>query len=253
MRGIISIASVAVLALAFPAAADVFNMAGGTISLQFVTVGNPGNAPDTRYNGKSVGNVSYVYDVGKFETTAGQYCEFLNAVAKTDTYGLYNYHMDRDAELTGCNIKRTGSSGSYAYSVASDWASRPVNWVSWGSAARFANWLTNGQPVGDQNATTTEDGSYLLNGVTDFSQLMAVTRKTVAEGVHYYIPTRDEWYKAAYHKNDGVTGNYWNYPTATDARPSNKLLAVDGGNNANFYDNSYTIGAPYRRTVVGDF
>jgi len=34
---------------------------------------------------------------------------------------------------------------------------------------------------------------------------MAVTRESDAT---YFIPTENEWYKAAYHKNDGVTGNY---------------------------------------------
>jgi hypothetical protein len=37
--------------------------------------------------------VSYIYDIGKFEITAGEYAEFLNAVAHTDTYGLYNTSM----------------------------------------------------------------------------------------------------------------------------------------------------------------
>ena len=78
-------------ALVAPTAqADVFNMAPGLTSLQFVTVGNPGNAPDTRYNGISVGSVDHVYQIGKYEVTAGQYTEFLNAVAKADPNGLYN-------------------------------------------------------------------------------------------------------------------------------------------------------------------
>ena len=58
-----------------------------------VTVGNPGNAPDTRYNAISVGSVGYAYQIGKYEVTAGQYTEFLNAVAKADPNGLYNTAM----------------------------------------------------------------------------------------------------------------------------------------------------------------
>ena len=76
-------------------------------------------------------------------------------------------------------------------------------------------------------------------------------------GAKFFIPTEDEWYKAAYHKNDGVTGNYWDYPTASNTAPINTL--PDPGNHANFYDslgtgnNDYTIGSPYHRTVVGEF
>jgi len=68
------------------------------------------------------------------------------------------------------------------------------------------------------------------------------------------VTSEDEWYKAAYHKNDGVTGNYWNYPTSSDTVPSNDLLSTDLGNNANFLqDGGYTIGSPYWRTEVGEF
>ena len=70
------------------AQADVFNMPAGQTSLQFVTVGDPGNAADTATG--CYGSVGYTYQMGKYDVTVGQYCQFLNAVAKTDTYGLYN-------------------------------------------------------------------------------------------------------------------------------------------------------------------
>jgi len=72
--------------------------------------------------------VDYVYQIGKYEVTNAQYIEFLNAVAETDTYGLYSTNM--------WSIERSGSSGSYTYTVAADRADRPVNHVSWGDAAR---------------------------------------------------------------------------------------------------------------------
>ena len=216
----------------------------------WVPVGNPGNAAD----GTSYGSVGYTFNMGKFEVTAGQYTEFLNKVGATDTYLLYNTNMDTGVYSWGCNIKRTGSSGSYTYSVDPNWANRPVNFVAWGDAARFANWLTNGQPTGPQDANTTEDGSYDLNGATTGSALQAVTRKTAAQGGRYYIPTEDEWYKAAYHKNDGVTGNYFDYPTGSDSQPGRDMSEVTNpANNANYYSNAFLIGSPYYRTEAGDF
>jgi formylglycine-generating enzyme required for sulfatase activity len=217
-------------------------------------IGNPGelsgkSAPGGGGPDRISGAVDYVYSIGTYEVTAGQYTEFLNAVADRDTYGLYNTSMADPAFASwGCNIQRTGSSGSYMYSVASDWANRPVNWVSWGDAARFSNWLANGQPTGAQGPATTEDGSYLLSGAMNDTELMAITRKPDATWV---IPTEDEWYKAAYHKNDGATGNYFDYPTSSDNRPSHYLIDPDPGNNATFWDNGYTIGNPYYRTEVG--
>jgi sulfatase modifying factor 1 len=181
--------------------------------------------------------------------TAGQYTAFLNAVAKTDTYGLYSTYMGR-SDYWGCGIQRTGSAGSYAYSVAADRANRPVNYVNWGDAARFMNWLHNGQPMGAQGAGTTETGAYTLMGATTRAELMAISRNDDAK---FWIPTENEWYKAAYHKNDGVTGNYWDYPTSSDSWPSNDLVNPDPGNNANFYSGGYTIGGPYWMTEVGEF
>ena len=227
-------------------------MDSGLTSVEFVTVGNPGNAPDTRYNNFAVGGVNYTYQMGKFEVTAGQYTEFLNAVAKDDTYGLYYPSMAR-ADLMGCSIKQEGSFRNYTYSVPADWANRPVTYISWGDAARFANWLTNGQPTGRQGPQTTEDGSYLLNGAVSDQALLAVTRKPSAR---YVIPTEDEWYKAAFHKNDGTTGNYWKCATASDTMPSNKLISPDPGNTANYkfsLGDIYTIGSLYGRTPVGEF
>ena len=225
------------------------------VTIDLVPVGNPGNAGELSGAGAGgygpdaiVGGVDYLYWIGKYEVTTGQYTEFLNAVADTDTYGLYSTEMWSNDR--GCKIQRNGSSGSYSYSVAGDRANRPVDFVSWGDAARFANWLHNGQPSGVQDNSTTEDGAYSLNGATSDSALMAITRESDAR---YFIPTEKEWYKAAYHKNDGVTGNYFDYPTASDLVPSNDLLTPDGGNNANFNDGGYTIGSPYYSTAVGEF
>jgi formylglycine-generating enzyme required for sulfatase activity len=233
-------------------AADVFNMGGtrnadgswtGLASLETVPVGNPGNAADST----GYGAVAYQYRIGKYEVTTGQYCVFLNAVAGTDTYGLYSTSMWTG--FNGCKIERSGSSGSYSYSVASQYANRPVNFVSWGDAARFANWLHNGQPTGAQDLTTTEDGAYYLNGATGTAALGVVTRNPDAA---WAIPTEDEWYKAAYY--NPPTATYFDYPMCSDVVPSNVLTNPDPGNNGNFYVTSYTTGDPYDRTTpVGAF
>ena len=131
--------------------------------------------------------------------TAAQYAAFLNAVAATDTYGLYNSSMSDTS--TGCNIQQSGSSGSYTYSVAPQYANLPVNYITWGDAARFCNWLTNGQPTGSEDLATTENGSYYLNGATTDAQLLTVARTANAR---YVLPTENEWYKAAYlQRGDG--------------------------------------------------
>lgn len=247
--------SVICLLLSFLTAAnaDVFNIPSGLTNLEFVPVGNPGNAGELSGLGaggqganRICGAVNYSYQMGKFEITAGQYTAFLNAVAATDTYGLYNSKMSDTGFYLGCHIVRSGSAGSYTYTVASDWANRPVNLVSWDSAARFCNWLTNGQPTGGQNLSTTEDGSYYLNGKSSWTT--NISRKSNAL---YVIPNEDEWYKAAYYDPAKAGGaGYWDYPTKSNTVPTKLLFTPDRGNNANYY---YGIGSPYYTNEVGAY
>ena len=217
------------------------------ITIETVPVGNPGNAGELSGEGAGgygpdaiVGSVDYEYMIGKYEVTNAQYVEFLNAVAASDPHGLYNTSMSSSSR--GCKIQRSGSSGSYAYSVAPDRANRPVNYVSWYDAARFSNWLATGD---------TETGVYTFTNGSLTSILNHDTAAETLVSTAWFIPTEDEWYKAAYHKNDGVTGNYFDYPTGSDTRPSNDLSKQ--GNNANYDDNGYTIGSPYYMTEVGEF
>ena len=123
------------------ARADVFNMPAGQTSLTLVSVGNPGNPNDTFGGGR--GRVAYNYNIGKYEITIGQYTAFLNAVAATDTFGLYNIQMGQNVHISG--IARNGIPGSFTYS-AIDSPNKPIAFVSWGDAARFANWLTMASP-----------------------------------------------------------------------------------------------------------
>jgi hypothetical protein len=97
--------------------------------------------------------------------------------------------------------------GNYSYNVASGYANFPVSEVSWGDAARFCNWLANGQPAtGVENATITETGSYALNGALTSEQLEAVTRSTSAT---YIIPSQNLGHAAFPHcEQCGWHGRY---------------------------------------------
>ena len=68
----------AALLLALPAHA---------VTIDRVRVGDPGDAVDL---GSGYGAVAYVYQVSETEVTNARYAEFPNAVADTDTSGLYN-------------------------------------------------------------------------------------------------------------------------------------------------------------------
>ena len=226
---------------------SVFNMPTGEASLDFVTVGDPGNAAD---RATGFGSVGYTYEMGEDDVTTAQYCQFLNAVAKTDKYGLYSPYMANvggtpspTQQNCGSGITRSGSSGSYTYGVVAGCANLPVNFVSWGDAARFCNWLQNGQPTGAEAAGTTETGAYTLNGG------ITATRNA---GATYFLPSENEWYKAAYYQGGGTNGGYWFYPTQSNNQPSN-VLSATGTNNANYYGNQTYTNPPNYLTAVGAF
>jgi formylglycine-generating enzyme required for sulfatase activity len=217
----------------------------GQTSLSLVTIGDPGNAADPA---TGYGAVGYTFQMSTYDTTVAQYCAFLNDVATTaDPYGLYNIAMN-PANGSGGGIIQSGTSGDFTYSVAGGDANYPVNNVSWGDAARFCNWLSNGQPAtGVENSTTTEDGSYALNGALSDHALNLVTRSSNAT---YVIPTENEWYKSAY---GSPSGEFTLYPTGSDTAPSN-ILSATNANGANFDDPTLGDSNPLGElTVVGAF
>jgi formylglycine-generating enzyme len=228
------------------------------ISIEMVPVGDPGNAGQLSGAGaggrgpdRICGAVDYQYNIGKYEVTAGQYTAFLNAVAGVDTYELYNPQMFNTSFGSGISRGGGGTVGNpYTFTVDPAFVNRPVNYVSWGDAARFTNWLTNGQLMEPEGSRTTETGSYALNGAMTEADLMAVARvpdsARVSGKAYYFIPTEDEWYKAAYYNPAATT--YFGYPTNSDTAPGTDMSDASG-NNANYapmYWQRYT-------TVVGNF
>lgn len=188
--------------------------------MAFVEVGDPGNTNSNL----GYGAVNYAYGIGKYEVTIGQYCEFLNAVAKSDPYGLYDAQMGTNLNMGG--ISRSGSSGSYNYSLMDNGgssASRPIVFMSAWRAMRYANWMSNGKESG-----STESGAYTLNGQT--SGLLPERNPNAG----FYVPTENEWYKSAYYDptmNSG-SGGYRVYATASDTTPGNSVGSAS--NQANY-------------------
>ncbi len=175
------------------------------VSIDWVPVANPTNAPDTLTNclGPSCGSVSYSYYIDKYEVTNAQYVEFLTAKAVSDPLGLYNPNMN--THYAG-GITQSGSSGSYTYALKPGMNDRPVTFVSFWDAARFTNWLNNGQGSGD-----TETGAYTLSGGTPTPSNLLVARNS---GAITFLPSENEWYKAAYY--DAVSSSYFDFPTGTN-------------------------------------
>jgi formylglycine-generating enzyme len=165
------------------------------IGIDFVTIGNAGNAADT---GGTVGcgAVSYSYRIGKYEVTNAQWNTFTAAVGAP-----------------------TGNDGGYTAGAYRTGAQQPTNNVSWYEAAQFCNYLTSGDKSKGAyqfSGNNTNPGSFLgINRVSSISTY----------GTTYVIPTENEWYKAAYYKPDG--SGYSFYANGTNTVPSTSQACYD--------------------------
>ena len=117
------------------------------------------------------GAVGYDYRIGTYEVTADQWA----AVYAADP--------------------NVGNAGYWS-------GSQPTGGISWNEAAKFCNWLTTG------NANS---GYYTISGGSATPNALSHDAYAAAHGTTYFIPTENEWYKAAYY--NGSRSTYYNYPT----------------------------------------
>ena len=194
-----------------------FGSGANAFSIDFVRVGNPGNAADTTGSPNPAGAVSYIYNIGKYE-------------------------ISRDLFTKAANAGALGITANTAYSL-----NHPVIGASWNEAARFVNWLNTSKGYqaaynfttsgANDNITLWAAGQY--NGNNQFRHKNAV----------YFLPSIDEWYKAAYYDptlNSG-TGGYWDYATQSNSAPT----AVTGGTTAGTAVYGGSVFAPAVVTSAG--
>jgi sulfatase modifying factor 1 len=177
------------------------------ITIDWVTVGNPGNANDPA-TGNLYGAVAEEYRIMEFEWTNSQYAQFLNAIDPdgTNPNAVWNANMGSNA-WGGISFTSGNASGS-KYATKTDMGNKPVNYVSWWDAARVSNWLHNGALTygsTDSSATAPQNtGAYTTGAATSGD---AVAKNA---GALYWVPSDNEWYKAAYYNPtlNGGTGGY---------------------------------------------
>lgn len=188
------------------------------LSLSFVRVDDIDNPADTSpiyteaYNNRfglkaepteitvtNLGVVSYPYNISTYEVTNNQYINFLNSAA-TGSYPNNLYVSEMTTDNAG-GIARSGNgiAGSpYVYYAKGGMANMPVTFVTYLSAIRFINWITNGAPSGvNFNSAATEFGSYSIVG-----NELNITKNRDQD---YWLPSLNEWHKAAYYKPLGKT------------------------------------------------
>jgi formylglycine-generating enzyme required for sulfatase activity len=214
--------------LAFAVASLAASAFGVTINYNFV--GNPGNPGNSASNPAGLGAVSDIFKMATTETTNQQYVDFLNTVDPngSNPNSIYNASMGSSA-VGGITFNAGGGSGakytvkSGTASTGGSYATMPVSFVTWFSAARFANWLHNGQVSG---TAAMETGAYTLNGATSGN---IVARNP---GAQVFLPSVNEWYKAAFYTGTGSTYTTWQ--TNSNSTPTATVTNVSLVNAANY-------------------
>jgi formylglycine-generating enzyme required for sulfatase activity len=224
------------------------------VTIDWVTVGDPGNTADTT----TYGAVADSFQIMKFEFTNQQYTDFLNAIdpSGTNPNSVYNASMGSDAR-GGISFNSLLASG-FKYAIKTDMGNKPVNYVSWWDAARVSNWLHNGA----QTYGSTDSSAGAPQNTGAYSVGAATTGDAVAvnSGARFYVPTENEWYKAAYYDptlNSGA-GGYRAYGNGFDAAPGTVSADAVGngsvggaGNFANYNTAADWNGQNGNVTTVG--
>jgi formylglycine-generating enzyme required for sulfatase activity len=187
--------------------------------IDFVTIGAVGNAPIVQPNPDEPthgrGSVGYEYRIGRTEVTTAQWVEFFNAA------------FDRPPSEWITTITPPSRWGAVATTPTVPGGRRwvvpagnedlPVGGISWRAAAAFSNFLHNDRRT---------DLASLMSGAYDVTTFggdgsVFTDQASRSPGARYWIPTWDEWLKAAHYdpariNPDGSTGGWWRFGNGSD-------------------------------------
>lgn len=213
---------------------------GGGITQQygydFLPIRDAGNAsygytdPDSGEYVEVYGGVNHEYRISRTATTTTQWSAFLNDFSAA--FGA--------APVAGTSLDQIRSQftvpGSNGFQPFQGYEQHPVT-APWRGAAIYCNWLHHGQ---------TSDPDKLLVGAYDATTFgndgpfSPTDQYTTLPGARFWIPTRDEYAKAAYYDPNRYgeeEGGYWLYPDASDT-PLIPGLPEDGGETNGFNNGS---------------
>jgi len=211
----ICLAVVCVMAAVNVASADAFGTGINAFTIDFVSISGSTN-PTSGY-----GIVNNDYRMGTYEVSNDQWTKFKAAYGAVT--GTPSYVYDSNPYFTGNSV--------------------PTNCTSWYETAQFVNWLntSTGKPAAYKFTGTIHTSSYTLDiwGAGDADGTNLYRNKNAK----YYLPTENEWVKAAYWNGT----NLQTYAT----KPGDTLYQGNGSNGGwNYYSNGYATN-PYGPWNVG--
>ena len=179
---------------------DTFGSGGNAFTIDFVDIGNAGNANDSGTTGSyftPYGGVGYEFRMGTYEISE-------DMINKANTAG--GLFITKDTR--GVNKAATS--------------------VSWNEAARFVNWLNVSKSYAPAYKFTLNpgDGGYTSNTQANANLVLWTVSDAGYDAsnpyrnsnAHYFLPSENEWYKAAFYSGSGTT--YFDYATGSDVIPT---------------------------------
>jgi hypothetical protein len=174
-----------------------FGSGANAFSIDFVQIGNPGNAADTTGTPNLAGSVSYTYNIAKYEISR-------DIVTKVNnSYASAIFVMD--------DLSSWGGNGP----------NKPATGLSWNKAAQFVNQLNAMMgAVGAYNFDLNGDLKPWDSSSAGFNASNPY-RNSLAK---FFLPSSNEFYKAAFGSPDGT---WYDYATGSDAIPFAVISGTD--------------------------
>ena len=191
------------------AQADTFGSGANQFTIDFVTVGDPGNPNDSGTTG------------GHFSPHGGVATEF-----RISTYAVSRDMLPKANAAGGLGITLADMT-----SYGGNGANLPATGVSWNEAARFVNWLNTSSGYSPAYKFILQPGDVGYNANANIELWQEEDAGYDANNLYrnanayYFLPSEHEWYKAAYYGGSGST--YYDYATQQDA-PSMPTAVSEG-------------------------
>jgi len=182
----------------------------------FIPIGDPGNAP---YGGGSFGHtegrgrVDYTYRIARTEITTAQWMEYANTFSTLPGNAFFTSPTHWGAQT---DPTYGGPGRRWRAKNVKNWDMLPVAGISWQEAARYANWLHNGQ---SSDPASLETGAYDTSTWGVDPKTGFRTDGPRLPGAKYWIPSLEEWLKAVHYdpdRNGPGDGGWWLYPNESD-------------------------------------
>lgn len=230
----------------------------------FVTVGAPGNRAalesERVYGAASagfpnLGAVNHSFRIARTEMTATQWLPFVNAFTRHwDAMGRSRFDSYFSSEIIRPGNLNPNSPPAWQIEPGAE--NRAIT-AGWRMMAYYCNWLHNGRPEGDWNNPVAWEafasGAYDASTFTQNPDLSFNDQITRSAGAKYWIPSLDEWTKAAHYDPNRYGPGEEGYWTMMAGRNTPLVSGLAGQGGETSAGTNFPAGFDPRTITVGSY